>query len=138
MKRVLAMAAFAVCAVLTPADAHHSLAPYVRNKAESVIGRVKDFAWTNPHTELVVLVRGDDGMMTEWSFEGVSTSRLAAAGFKKDTMMPGDPVSVTFNPRRDGKPGGMFFAVTLAGGRTLKLDRYQLLQGGGQRLEVTQ
>ena len=49
--------------------------------------------------------------------------------------MPGDPVSVVYNPRRDGKPGGMFFAVTLADGRSFKLDRYQRLKSGGTRIE---
>jgi hypothetical protein len=134
MRRFLAIAAVALSAAPVPADAHHSLAPYIRTRTDVLIGKVKDFQWTNPHTELVLLVN-DGGKMVEWSFEGVSTSRLATAGFKKDTMMPGDPVSVVYNPRRDGKPGGMFFAVTLADGRTLKLDRYQLLQGGGTRIE---
>jgi len=135
MKRLLALIVFALYAASWPADAHHSLAQYIQTRGDVVIGRVKDFAWTNPHTELVVLVRGDDGMMTEWSFEGASTSRLAIAGFKKDTMMPGDTISVVYSPRRDGKPGGMFVAVTLADGRTLKLERRQLLQGGAQRYE---
>ena len=133
MKGVAALTAFALCAASAPADAHHSLAQYIQTRGEVVIGRVKEFAWTNPHTELVVQVRGGDGTMTEVSFEGVATSRLAMAGFKKDTMMPGDPVSIVYNPRRDGKPGGMFFAVTLVDGRTLKLNRNQLL--GGQRIE---
>ena len=135
MKRVLAMAALALCAASTPADAHHSLAQYIQTKAEVVIGRVKDFAWTNPHTWLTITVRGEDGTMAEWTFEGVSTSRLTSAGFKKDTMMPGDPVSVVYNPRRDGKAGGMFFAVTLVDGRTFKLDRQQRLRGGVQTIE---
>ena len=134
MKRVLAIAAVALSAASVPADAHHSLAPYIRTRADVLIGRVKDFQWTNPHTALIILVN-QGGTMVEWTFEGVSTSRLATAGFKKDTLMPGDPVSVVYNPRRDGKPGGMFFAVTLSDGRTLKLDRYQLLQGGGTRIE---
>jgi hypothetical protein len=135
MKRLFAMAVLVLCAAPAPAEAHHSLAPYIRTKAEVLIGRVKEFVWTNPHTTLVVLIRGEGGTMSEWSLEGVSTSRLATAGFKKDTIMPGDPISVVYNPRRDGKPGGLFFAVTLADGRTLKLDRYQQLQGGGQRIE---
>jgi Family of unknown function (DUF6152) len=135
MKRLLALIVLALSATAWSADAHHSLAQYIQTRADIVIGRVKDFAWTNPHTELVVLVRGDDGMLTEWSFEGVGTSRLAMAGFKKETMMPGDTISVVYSPRRDGKPGGMFVAVTLTDGRTLKLDRRQLLQGGGQRYE---
>lgn len=134
MKRVLAIAAVALGAASVPAAAHHSLAPYVRTQADVLIGKVKDFQWTNPHTELVILVRDGDKMV-EWAFEGVSTANLASAGFKKDTLMPGDPVSVVYNPRRDGKPGGMFFAVTLADGRTLKLDRYQQIRNGGQRIE---
>jgi hypothetical protein len=134
MKRLLAIG-LALCAIMSaPADAHHSLAPYIRTRADVLIGKVKDFEWTNPHTTLTVLVNEGDTVV-EWSFEGVSTARLVSAGFKKDTMMPGDPISVVYNPRRDGKPGGMFFAVTLADGRTLKLDRYQQLRGGGVRIE---
>lgn len=134
MKRVFAMVAVVLSVASVPAVAHHSLAPYIRTRADVLIGKVKDFQWTNPHTELIVLVTEGDKTV-EWSFEGVSTSRLATAEFKKDTLMPGDQVSVVYSPRRDGKPGGMFVAVTLADGRTLKLDRYQLLQGGGTRIE---
>jgi hypothetical protein len=134
MKRGLAIAVVALSAATMPAAAHHTLAGYVQTRADVLIGKVKEFQWTNPHTWLTVLVTEGDKTV-EWTFEGVSTTRLAPAGFKKDTLMPGDPVSVIYNPRRDGKPGGMFFAVTLADGRTLKLDRYQLLQRGGTRIE---
>jgi uncharacterized protein DUF6152 len=134
MKRGLAIAAVALCAASIPAAAHHTLAGYVQTRADVLIGKVKEFQWTNPHTWLVVLVNEGDKTV-EWTFEGVSTARLIDAGFKKDTMMPGDPVSVVYNPRRDGKPGGMFFAVTLADGRSLKLDRYQRLKSGGTRIE---
>jgi hypothetical protein len=134
MKRVFAIAAVALCAVSVPAAAHHTLAGYVQTRADVLIGKVKDFQWTNPHTWLTILVN-EGGETVEWIFEGVSTARLTDAGFKKDTMMPGDAVSVVYNPRRDGKPGGMFFAVTLADGRSLKLDRYQRLRSGGTRIE---
>jgi hypothetical protein len=135
LKRLLAIAALALCAVPGPADAHHSLSPYIRTRADVLIGRVKEFTWTNPHTWLTLVVRGEGGAMSEWTFEGVSTANLIDAGFKKDTMNPGDPVSVVYNPRRDGKPGGLFFAITLADGRTLKLDRYQRVRSGGTRIE---
>jgi len=135
MRRVLAIAAVALSAASVPALAHHSLALYIQTRADVLVGKVKDFQWTNPHTWLVIVVNDDAGKPSEWTFEGVSTSRLATAGFKKDSMMPGDPVSVFYSPRRDGKPGGMFVAVTLPDGRTLKLSRSQLLQGGGIRIE---
>jgi len=135
MKRLFALAVSALCLASLPAAAHHSLAPYIRTRAESVVGTVKEFAWTNPHTWLTVLVRDEQGMLVEWTFEGVATSRLASAGFKKDSVVPGDTISVAFNPRRDGKPGGMFVAVTFTDGSTLKLTRYQTFQGGAQRIE---
>jgi hypothetical protein len=135
MKRRLALALSALCLASLPAEAHHSLAPYIRTRVDVVVGKVKEFAWVNPHTELVVLVTGEAGEVTEWSFEGVATSRLVTAGFKKETLMPGDVISVTYNPRRDGKAGGMFVGVTLTDGKSLRLNRYQLLQGGVQRIE---
>jgi hypothetical protein len=134
MRRVLAIAVVALSTVSVPAFAHHSLAQYIQTRAEVLVGKVKDFQWTNPHTELIIEVTEGDKTV-EWIFEGVSTSRLASAGFKKDTMMPGDLVSVAYSPRRDGKAGGMFIAVTLSDGKTLKLNRYQQVRGGGTTYE---
>jgi len=135
MKRAFAMVAAMLCVAAAPASAHHSLTPYIQTTAGVVIGTVKEFAWTNPHTRLIVLVPGADGTAVEWDFEGVSTTRLAQAGFKKETVAPGDMVSVVYYPRRDGSNGGLFVAVTLSDGKTFKLDRYQQLRGGGQRYE---
>jgi hypothetical protein len=135
MRRVLAIAVVALTAACAPAAfAHHSLAQYIQTRAEVLVGKVKDFQWTNPHTELIIEVTEGDKTV-EWTFEGVSTSRLASAGFRKDTMMPGDLVSVVYTPRRDGKTGGMFIAVTLSDGKTLKLNRYQQVRGGGTTYE---
>jgi hypothetical protein len=135
MRRTLAIAALVFCAAPSAAGAHHSLAPFIQTTVEVAIGRVKEFAWTNPHTRLVILVRGANGADEVWDFEGVSTSRLAETGFKKEKIVPGEPISVVYNPRRDHAPGGMFVAVTLSDGTTYRLSRYQRLQGGGQRLE---
>ena len=135
MTRLLAIALSLLCLDVLPAAAHHSLAPYIQTRAESVVGTVKEFSWTNPHTWLTVLVRDEKGEQVEWVFEGVATTRLAQAGFKKDTLMPGDVISVLFSPRRDGKTGGMFVGVTKSDGKMLRLSRQQLLQGGAQRIE---
>lgn len=133
MKRGLAIAMLSLCIAPTTAGAHHSLAPYVRTAGESLIGKLKEFAWTNPHTRIVVLVPGEGGTMVEWNFEGVGTARLARAGFKKDIMKAGDTIAVAFHPRRDKAPGGLFFSVTLSDGTIFRLDRFQ--QSGVQTLE---
>ena len=133
MKRALATAILSLCLAPSAAHAHHSLAPYVRTTGESLIGRLKEFAWTNPHTRIVLLVPGDGGATVEWNFEGVGTARLARAGFKKDMMIRGDMISVGFHPRRDKSPGGLFFSVTLSDGSIFRLDRRQ--QFGVQTIE---
>jgi hypothetical protein len=133
MRRALAIAVVMLCGAPSPGNAHHSLAPYIRTTGDSVIGKLKEFAWTNPHTRIVVLVPGDSGMTVQWTFEGVGTSRLARAGFKKDMMMPGDMIAVAFHPRRDKGAGGLFFSVTLPDGTTFRLDRFQ--QSGVLTLE---
>jgi hypothetical protein len=135
MRGASLIAGLALCVAASPGSAHHSLAPYVRTTVGVVIGKVKEFTWTNPHTRLIVLVPGEGGTMVEWNFEGVSTSRLATAGFKKASIFPGDTISVVYNPRRDKSPGGMFVAVGLPNGTTLRLDRYQEFHNGAQRIE---
>lgn len=135
MRRSLAIAALMLCIAPSTAGAHHSLAPYIRTAGDFKIGKLKELAWTNPHTRIVLLVPGDGGTTVEWSFESIGTSRLARAGFKKDMMMPGDTISVAFHPRRDKAPGGLFFSVTLSDGRFFRLDRIQQFGSGVQTLE---
>jgi uncharacterized protein DUF6152 len=123
MKARTAVAAAFLLAAVEPASAHHSLSSYIVTKPKAVTGTVKLFEWTNPHSKLVVEVLGSNGLVTEWNFEGPSLARLAAAGIKKDSMAPGDRVTVTYGPRRDGKPGGLFVAATYPDGKTLRLKR---------------
>ena len=123
MRARIAIAATLLLGALQPAFAHHSLSSYIVTKPKAIIGTVKFLEWTNPHSKLVVEVLEQNGTVTEWSFEGPSLTRLAAAGIKKDSMAPGDKVTVTYAPRRDSKPGGLFVAATYPDGKTLRLKR---------------
>jgi len=123
MKARVAMVVALLLGVFEPAFAHHSLSSYILTKPKAVTGTVKLFEWTNPHSRLVIEVLEPNGQAAEWNFEGPSLSRLSAAGIKKDSMAPGDKVVVTYGPRRDGKPGGLFVAATYPDGKTLRLKR---------------
>jgi hypothetical protein len=46
-------------------------------------------------------------------------NNLVRAGWKRSTIKPGDKVTVTLNPLRDGRPGGWYLGITLADGRAL-------------------
>lgn len=102
---------------MSPLSAHHARPEYDRNAQISLTGTVEEFALVNPHAWIHVVVTTRDGMTENWSFEGGSVGRLNRVGWTRDMMKPGDNVTVLFNPRRDGSPGGLFRAVTTADGK---------------------
>ena len=112
-------AAFALVAV-APALAHHSPAAFEAQKSITLNGVVKEFRWQNPHTWIEVLVPNDKGQEVLWAFELGTPTTLVRAGWKSNTLKPGDKVTVTGRPLRSGEPGSAIFtSVTLADGRTL-------------------
>jgi len=120
MKR-FAIAICALCWGTWPAAAHHSVSVYITTTPKAVVGTVKTFEWSNPHSRLIVEVLEPDGKASEWNFEGPSLVRMTASGINKDSIVPGDKITVTYGPRRDGKPGGLFIAATCTDGKTLRL-----------------
>ena len=120
MKR-FAIAICALCCSVLPAAAHHSVSAYITTTPKAVIGTVKTFEWSNPHTRLIVEVLDPDGKSSEWDFEGPSLVRMTDSGINKNSIVPGDKITVTYGPRRDGKPGGLFMAASYPGGKTLRL-----------------
>jgi len=115
MKRLLIASAF-VLALVAPALAHHSPAAFEAQKTVTVTGVVKEFRWQNPHTWIEVT----DQKQVVWNFELTSPTYLVKAGWKSNTLKPGDKVTLTGRPLKSGEPGSAIFtSVTLADGRTL-------------------
>ena len=97
-----------------PASAHHSFAMYEPTKTLTFKGTVKNFQWTNPHVVLSILVQPDDGSAAQdWALETTSPGVLTRAGWTRLSVKPGDKVSVTLSPLRDGSHGGGLNSVTL-------------------------
>jgi hypothetical protein len=96
------------------ASAHHSFAMYEPTKTLTLNGTVKTFQWTNPHVVLWILVQPEGGgAPQEWSIETTSPGVLTRGGWTRQSVKPGDRVSVTFSPLRDGSHGGGLNSVTL-------------------------
>lgn len=115
----LAAAGLALLLCAAPAWVHHSGAMFDRTKEIRISGTVAEFQWTNPHASFKVDVLGADGRAETWSIEMNGPNNLIRAGWKRTTIKPGDKVTVTINPLRDGRPGGWYLGITLADGRTL-------------------
>ena len=62
---------------------------------------------------------GEKGSPVTWSVEMTSPAFLVRAGWKSTTLKPGDKVSLTLRPFRNGDPGGLFVSVTLPDGKVM-------------------
>ena len=106
-------------AAAIPAFAHHSYAEFDTDKKLTLEGTVKQFEWTNPHSWLLIMVPNAKGEPEQWAVELSSVSLLASRGWKPKTVVPGDKVSVTFHPMRNGSHAGSYMAIKLPSGKTM-------------------
>ena len=109
-------AAFAVAA---PAAAHHSFAMFDNEKTLTLDGTVKEFELTNPHAWLYVVTVDAQGKPDEWGLEMGGTAAMERAGWKADTVKPGDKIVVEIHPLKDGTHGGQFLSAKF-GGRAIE------------------
>lgn len=81
--------------------AHHSLAAtYYPDKEVKLEGKIIDLELRNPHSFLQIEAPDDKGVMQRWSLEWRASGQLGQQGIKRDTLKPGDEVTVTINPSR--------------------------------------
>ena len=108
-------------ALFAPASAcaHHSFAMFDHLRVVSITGTVKEFQWTNPHSWLQLVVVNEKGVAEEWALEGLSPNVLGRMGWKRDSMVRGDVVTVYFNPTRDGTRGGNMIKVVRPNGTVI-------------------
>ena len=105
---------------LGTALAHHSTAEFDYTKQVTINGIVKEVQWTNPHSFIQLLVDGQPGEKIQWSVEIGSPSLNINLGWRKDSVKPGDRVTMNLSPARNGKPYGTLRVLTFADGKQLK------------------
>jgi hypothetical protein len=104
--------ALALAAIAVPAVAHHSGAMFDDKQEVTLTGVVKEFQYTNPHSWLLVDVKGADGKVTTWGFEAEGPSTLLRAGIRKSDFAPGTQITITGHPMRDGRPAAAWMKAT--------------------------
>jgi hypothetical protein len=106
-----------------PAWSHHSFAMFDQSKTVVLKGTVVEFQWTNPHAWIEMSVPGSGGAAERWSVELNSPNNLTRQGWRRSTLKAGDKVTITINPLRNGKKGGLFNTVVLPDGKMLGGER---------------
>jgi Family of unknown function (DUF6152) len=107
-----------------PVWAHHSVqAQFDIHKSVSVSGTVAKIEWINPHSYLTVNVKDPEGKVLKWAFELGGAAALRRAGMSRADrggLKPGDQVTVTALPARDGSNSGFLQELKVGDGRTYK------------------
>jgi hypothetical protein len=111
--------AMGVASVSRPALAHHSSAAFDVAHMVTMRGTVTDLEWTNPHVFIYLDVKDDKGNVEQWRVEGNSPNMLTRVGWNREMVKPGNQITVTGSPAKDGKKIMRLHSVTLASGQQL-------------------
>jgi hypothetical protein len=99
--------------------AHHGNAAYDDKDPITIKGTVTDFLWVNPHVQVFVDVKNDQGEIVHWGCETVSPSKLFRSGWTRDSLKAGDQVTIRVYPAKSHAPVGLIRRVILANGKEL-------------------
>jgi len=121
---VLLITLLCALVVAAPVSAHHSVqAQFDIHKSVSISGTVAKIEWINPHSYLTVNVKDAEGKVQKWAFELGGANALRRAGLSRADrggIKPGDQVTVTAMPARDGSTSGFLQELKIADGRSYK------------------
>jgi hypothetical protein len=104
-----------------PAFAHHGQAVYDEEHPILLKGTVTSFLWSNPHCLVNLDVKNGKGEVAHWIAETVNPGKLVRAGWTKDSLKPGDTVTLTLTPAKNGAHLGHFYKLVFADGRQLDI-----------------
>ncbi|HEX6996231.1 MAG TPA: DUF6152 family protein [Gammaproteobacteria bacterium] len=100
--------------------AHHSFsAEFSRELPVEVTGTVVRVEWMNPHARFYVEAEDENGQTVEWDFELTTPNILMRQGWTKDSLQPGDQVTVTGWRARNAPHVANAGSVVLANGKRL-------------------
>ena len=134
MRLILSVAlglAFVLLSASAPVLAHHGfVVEFDEKKPVTLVGVVTKMEFMNPHIYFYVDVKGKDGKVTNWALEGGPPNVLYRQGWRKDTVKPGDMVTVKGYRARDGSNLASCTTVTFPDGREISAGPGSVSQGG--------
>jgi hypothetical protein len=108
LQSIAIVASLAFASATGDARAHHSFAMFDTEHPIELSGTVKEFRFVNPHSLLILQVKGKDGEVTDWVLEGGAPALLVRAGMTSKSLKAGDEIIITIHPLRSGAPGGSY------------------------------
>jgi hypothetical protein len=136
MKIRLLSVSVVLCGLLLaalPVLAHHSFAAeYDANKPTTLTGSVTKVEWMNPHARFYIDVKDAQGKVVNWELELGSPNGLMRAGWTRNSLKPGDVVTVSGSLAKDGSNLANARSVVLADGRKVFSAQEDNTKGGSK------
>ena len=118
--KIVILLAAAILITVAPLFAHHGNSNFDTNKKLELKGTVTEWVWANPHCWLKFDATDEKGNVAHWIAETSNPADMTnLGGWSKQVFKPGDHVTVTLQPVKNGQPIGRVMQVVLANGQTL-------------------
>jgi hypothetical protein len=111
-------AAVGLVSVSVPLFAHHGTAVFDTDKTLTMKGNVTEWVWSNPHCLLQFDVKSEAGQVVHWIAETQNPAEMVSLGWGKASFKPGDEVSISIIPVKNGRPYGRIKLIVLPDGKT--------------------
>ena len=116
--RGLLATAAVLCMIAPRGWAHHSFSMFDTTKIVTISGTVQAYVWRMPHTWLQIAVPTKDGLQS-WGFECHAPTLIERKGWTRNSLKPGDKITLRMHPVRDGSREGSVIDVKLPDGTSL-------------------
>ena len=109
--------------VTGPAFAHHARSGYDLAKTVTLKATVTKVEWTNPHALIYFDVSDTGGRVQNWHAITGGPSRMSRYGWTSETLKPGDQITITGNPTKEGTSEIWLTRILLPDGREVVMHR---------------
>jgi hypothetical protein len=102
-----------------PLFAHHGYVAYDTDKKVTLKGTVTQWHWSNPHCLLQLDVTDESGQVVHWIAETENPSSMTRMGWTDKSLKPGEQITLTALPVKNGRPVGRIIEVVTSSGERL-------------------
>jgi len=99
--------------------AHHSTVAYAPQSVVLKNATIAKVLWASPHIILTFDVKESGGAVSSWSTESGSPASVSRVGWTRNSVKPGDKVTIELYPAKNGARVGRLKKVVFSDGHEL-------------------